>query len=319
VLVRIVRWSVAAALIALAGLLLWTERPYVLDLAAQFGVFAAAGAALACLALVALRRDAPAVVGCIATAIAWGVILRDYRAPGGDAPGGASLRIVLYNAHGHPLSPTFLEWAESERIDVLCIVESPATLFGSAPSPIASLEHALPAGPSWRASDSVFSRYPIEVVWPTEEEIRRRPVLAVASRIVLLDLGEGGRVLLTTQHPPSPRTAQSWRTSWERSARWGAQVRAAIEQAGTPGVVAGDINSTPLGRTHRTFADASGLRGWTPLVGAGTWPAENPRWLSLPIDRFWTTPGAAVTEYSVGPAFTSDHRPIVATIVLPTP
>ncbi|MFG0275908.1 MAG: endonuclease/exonuclease/phosphatase family protein [Phycisphaerales bacterium] len=315
--IRAARWGASAMLVAFTALLMWTERPYLLDLAAQFGVLGAIASAIVGAALLALRRDGAAFVGVLATVIAWGVLLRDYRSPVAGASGGTALRIVLFNAHGYPLTPAFLEWVESEGADVLCIVESPPALFGSCPAPIAALEHALPAGPSWRASDSVFSRYPFEVVWPTEDEIRRRPALAVASRIVMLDLGGGERILLTTQHPPSPRTPRSWRTSWERSARWGEQVRSAIDQAGTPGVVAGDMNSTPTGRTHRAFANASGLSGWTPLFGAGTWPADKPRWLSLPIDRIWTTPGVVVTDYTVGPASASDHRPVAATVVFP--
>lgn len=317
-LTGVVRWSIASLLVALGALLVWTERPYALDLAAQFGAFAAVGAALAGVVLVAWRRDAPAIIGCLATVVSWGVTLRDYRGPTGASPERGALRIVLYNAHGNPLNAAFLEWAESERVDVLCIVESPPSLFGSAPSPIAALEHALPAGPSWRASDSVFSRYPIETVWPTEAEVRRRPVLATASRIVTLDLGGAGRLLLTTQHPPSPRTRESWEASWRRAARDGEQIRALMSGAGLPCIVAGDMNATPTGRTHRVYARASGLRGWTPLFGAGTWPSDQSRWLSLPIDRVWTSPDLSVSAFAAGPRFAgSDHRPIVVTVALP--
>ena len=311
------RWMASVGIVGIAALLFWTERPYLLDLLAQFGVFLATGTAAAALCLVALRRDAAAIVACIGAAGAWGVVLTDYHAPGGGLRVGPAVRIAVFNAHGHEFPPEFIEWVESEQIDILCVLESPPSLFVTRASPAASLPHALPAGPSWRSSNSVYSRFPLEVIWPLPEDVARRRVLAAAPAVVRVDLGEAGKLLLTTQHPPSPRTRESWRRSWEGSSGAGDRVRSYIESEGLPAIVAGDMNSTPTGRTHRAFARASGMRGWTPLVGGGTWPASMPRWASLPIDRIWTTPGASVTAYRVGPAFASDHRPIAATVSFP--
>lgn len=315
--IGVVRWGAAFIACALALLLWWTDRPYLLDLAAQFGPHAFVVAALLSATLLLTRRDGPALAAIIGSAACAGVILRDYRLPTSAPADALRLRVAHFNAHGHSLSPAFLRWVEDEGVDVLCVVESPPELFMTSASPLASLPHALPAGPSWRSNDSVFSRVPMEVVWPTEEAIRRRRTLAVAPRVVRLTLEGGGAALVTTLHPPSPRTEENWRRSWERIERNGGPARD-LATDGAPWIIASDMNSTPTGRVHRTFARESGLRGWTPLFGGGTWPASLPRWVALPIDRIWTSPGLAVSEYAVGPRFEgSDHRPIVATVTLP--
>lgn len=84
-------------------------------------------------------------------------------------------------------------------------------------------------------------------------------------------------------------------------------------------VVMGDLNTTPWGASFRDLLARSGLRdsargfGWQP-----TWPANLPP-LFIPLDHVLVSPEIGVSARSAGSAAGSDHRSVVADLVVPLP
>jgi endonuclease/exonuclease/phosphatase (EEP) superfamily protein YafD len=124
---------------------------------------------------------------------------------------------------------------------------------------------------------------------------------------------DGAEVLFTAMYPRSPRNYTYWKQSIA-SVRVDAEVIRRWREGRQPGspplIVAGDFNTTPMGRTH-SIMRTSGLCAWSPELGAGTFPSWASRWLALPLDRSWFTDDVLVGDWKVGPRLKSDHRPIV--------
>lgn len=302
-----VRWVAALFALAVGALLWWTNRPYHADLAAHFGVFLVLGAAVCSAASLVGRRGPLAYIACAGVLAGVGGAARDYWPALFGFGGEGAVRLIHYNAHGRPLSPAFIAWVDAMEADVVCIAEAPAALFVGSAAPFEGLDHALPAGPSWRSPESVYSRRPIETVESSMEE-------GGTLRLARLDLGDDRAALLSVHHPQSPRTRVTWRVSLRHSERSARALREARAELGLPMIVSADMNSTPHGRLHRAFARSSGLRRWGPGLFAGSWPAAFPAWAALPIDRVWVSESLRIASARVGPAFDSDHRPVVVEI-----
>jgi len=91
-----------------------------------------------------------------------------------------------------------------------------------------------------------------------------------------------------------------------------ARARSATE----PCIVAGDFNITPFSPYFRRFLTASGLvwgaqgAGWQP-----TWPTFLPP-AGIQIDHVFVSRGIQVQRFARGPGVGSDHRPILADLVI---
>ncbi len=316
-----VAWALAGvALLAPIVNALWTSRPFLLDVAAQPTQQIGLVQVLAGAVLMALRRTRlgalSAGAGMLLIALSW----RGAPAPvGGEFdPDHASLSLVLFNADGDsgPIDPSFIEWVEEMGPDILCVIESPWRTLNDNEDLDRLYEHQIEPYPGWQWAMSIYSRHPVDLVGlaePTTREIKHS-FLARRSAVVTHD--SGTRFLLAMTHPPSPRNAESWRRSLAHARREGSILRRWSEARGMPAVLAADTNSAPSGRLFRELRRASGLVGWTPRFGAGTWPAWLPPALALPIDRVWTSPAFVVRSFEVGPRFRSDHRPIFVTLDL---
>jgi len=83
-----------------------------------------------------------------------------------------------------------------------------------------------------------------------------------------------------------------------------------------PVILMGDLNSTPWSYYFRTFLADSGLtdsmRGFGPQ---SSWPSNLPK-IGIPIDHILTSPGIATTRRRVLGDVGSDHRPVVADLLL---
>ena len=318
-------WVALAAPWLVVGLLAWRARPYYLDVVSHGTLHAAAGMAVVSVALLAFRRFIGAAsygAGALVIAMLWSTWARPPAWVATAPPGGTVLKLVHYNAFAHASrhDEQFAQWLRSEDPDIVVIVDSP-----------------------WRYVDAqawLAERYPFRVVpdasfeWPMT--ILSKLPLAPASelfefprddrsviysftaqRAPVMTMPDGRRILLSALHPPSPRTEKSWRSSLRIAYREANLIQAWRAGTGLGVVVAGDFNSTPVGRLHRTFRMLSGLTGWTSLLGDGTWPARLSPWISIPIDRIWTSDGIVVRSLRIGPQFASDHRPVVAEICVP--
>lgn len=153
----------------------------------------------------------------------------------------------------------------------------------------------------------IFSRHPIEKVDVFESPVAYVPTIRATI------LTEKSTVVVYGIHtfpPLSDFNALSLKTQLGDVAK---RIRA---ETG-PVILMGDLNSTPWSYYFRTFLTNSGLidsmRGFGPQ---SSWPSNLPK-IGIPIDHILTTPGIATTRRTVLGDVGSDHRPVVADLLLP--
>lgn len=136
-------------------------------------------------------------------------------------------------------------------------------------------------------------------------------VPSVVARVVR----DSDAVTVVATHPVPPLGAGNAR---DRDAA----LRALAEHvaaAPVPCIVAGDFNATPWCTAFRDLVTRSGLRDTA--LGRGVQPTWNARsWgPRIPIDHILAPPGSVVLHRAVGPDVGSDHFPVEAELVLPSP
>lgn len=304
------------------AVVLWTKRPYVLDLVSHFALhFVAAELLLGALLLVVGRWRSGGVM--LFAGLALGVACGwHFNAPGGGGPadpvGGVRLKIVHYNAFGaiSRNDEAFLEWLRAEDPDLVCIIDTPWNWHVTSPWLAERYPYRVVPRAGWAWPNLLLSKHPAEAsaLVPYSEAVK---FSFIARTSLVVEVPGAEPFVFTAFHPQSPRTPRSWQKSMLSAELGGDVLRQWGEAHDGSLIVCADTNSTPMGRLHRTFAQSSGLRGWSAMLGGGTWPAALPRWFSIPIDRIWTSEGVAVRSMEVGPRFVSDHRPIVVEVVVP--
>ncbi|MCW5774840.1 MAG: endonuclease/exonuclease/phosphatase family protein [Phycisphaeraceae bacterium] len=137
------------------------------------------------------------------------------------------------------------------------------------------------------------------------------------TREMLVDRPQGAFALLAI-HPDSPRSHERWRTGNQTVEDAAARVRDRLVPTGLPVVVAGDLNSPPMGARVRALCKGTGLRSAKPLlVPAGTYPGGW-RWpFSLAIDDALVSAGVGVTGWRTLEGAGSDHAPVLIRLVIP--
>jgi endonuclease/exonuclease/phosphatase (EEP) superfamily protein YafD len=83
-----------------------------------------------------------------------------------------------------------------------------------------------------------------------------------------------------------------------------------------PVLVAGDFNATWWSHSFRVFEEESGLTHMGRFLPS--WPAEARGLPQLDIDHLWVSRSLTTEEVHLGPNIGSDHRPLVATMRLPS-
>lgn len=112
---------------------------------------------------------------------------------------------------------------------------------------------------------------------------------------------------------PTPGAVSQWRSDLASVGRW-----CAGPQSG-PVIVAGDFNSTldhSEFRSATTACTDSAAYSGEGLVG--TWPSSSPRWLGTQIDHVLVRGGVAPESVSVRDIPGSDHRAVLARLLLPS-
>lgn len=108
-------------------------------------------------------------------------------------------------------------------------------------------------------------------------------------------------------HPPSP--SNPWRSTARN--RFMEQAGVAIAEDELPAIVVGDFNSTPWSAAFRLLTGPADLANSQIGFGySGTWPAQLPALVRIPIDHLVYDEGLTVVEREVGPELAADHRPI---------
>ncbi len=299
----VVAWSgVAVAVVWAAVRLLGLERGYPLVPLASFTPYAAAGAVLAVLLALALRRWAAAVVGAAAAAVLVAAVA-PRALPDRGPERGTPLRVMTANvAAGATGARALVAIARRERVDVLSVQEL-------TPALAAELERAFPyrvaePRPGY-AGTGLYARVPLE---PARGPVGTRFAMAAATARV-----RGARIGLVAVHPIAP-------ARWRSMPVWRRELRA-LPPAGRDRlrVLAGDFNATLDHRELRRLL-GTGYRDAADRAGAGlrpTWPADRRFPPGVTIDHVLADARVGVRSVRVIDLPGSDHRAVVAELRIP--
>lgn len=326
------RWGRAAALLLtylyLSGLLGWLALYLTLgDLSPLLFALNSLGVYLflplpVALAAGLLLRQWPAVGLGLAGALAWAVLFGGLFLPElGAAPAGQPLRVMTTNLLGFNTdTAAVLAALRASDADLIALQELSPLQAAAIRTALSAEYPFMVLDPRTGVSGSgVISRYPLT---PTGETL---PGEWIGTPHVLRVEVNGQAVTFIRVHALS-----GLRPVREREAAARALAEFAAQQAG-PVIVAGDLNATPLSTAHRVLTqnlrDAWQAQGW----GLGhTFPGAlspgssrpvisgvpAPQWL-IRIDYIFYSPGVAATAAFIGPwDRTSDHRPVIADLIL---
>jgi endonuclease/exonuclease/phosphatase family metal-dependent hydrolase len=292
-----------------------SERGYPLVPALAFTPYAAA-ASVVPLAVAARHRAWGAAVVAAGAGVTLGaaVLARAGRRPAGGQHGTRRLRMATVSLRLGLADPqAVLDLVTAHRVDVLAVQEvtpeSQAALRAAGIGGVLPHWHliAARAGSPPAAAGAVWSRLPILARSAVAGEFEQPTVrLAVPG---------GLDVEVTAVHATPPRTPRS-------VSRWTADLAALpAPEPGVLRVLAGDFNATLDHRALRrvlasgyrdaAWTDGAALRAtWTPLR------LPHPR---LTLDHVLVDPRIGVAAVAVARVAGSDHRAVVAELVLPQP
>jgi endonuclease/exonuclease/phosphatase (EEP) superfamily protein YafD len=265
------------------------------------------------IALLARRWWAAGVAGLVCVALAACVLPRTV---GSDSTVvGFELRVMSANLLvGGADAATIVGLVRDQRVDVLAVQE--LTPEVQARMDAAGLAALLPyranVGVQGSRGSGLYARWPIADPRLTENPSGFRQASGV------IELPGGGRVAVESVHPapPAGRVAIP---------DWTAELRnptpANAGPAGLARILAGDFNATLDHRELRRLID-TGYRDAAAAVGAGltpTWPYAGPLRTApgVTIDHVLVSGGIGVRGFQAYPVPGSDHRAILATLVVP--
>ena len=286
------QWYPAAQLIAFT--------PYVL-----------AGSLLA-LAATALLRRWPATVVAALTVAALAACVLPRALPDSEAPPatGVPLRVMTANVlAGRASAATLVRLVTEDHVDVLAVQElTPAfaTALGQAGMADVLAFKVLYPRPGVIGS-GVYSRFALR-----DDGVRDNPYRYGQAKAVLIETG----VMIESVHPVAPSEASSL-PGWRRSLTH--QPPATVD--GPLRVLAGDFNAT-LDHSLLRSLIAGGYRDAADVMGeglTGTWgPYDGDLIPPVTLDRVLADRRIGVTSVEVFDLPGSDHRPVLAALVLPS-
>jgi endonuclease/exonuclease/phosphatase family metal-dependent hydrolase len=311
------RGALAAALpwVVWAGLrLTGTERGFPLVPALSFTPHAAAGALLP-LAVAVRARSWPAVLlsAGAGAALAAVVLARGRRSPA-PTTDGPRVRVATLSLRKGLVQPgPVLDLVRRHDVDVLAVQEltprAESALRAAGIGALLPEDHVIPARPGAEtaASGAVWTRLPV-VARMSAPGCFEQPT-------VRLSVAAGPDIEVTAVHSMPPAVSPAAVRGWTRDL--------AALPAPDPGVLrvlAGDFNATLDHAALRTV-----LRlGWTDaaqVTGRGlawTWRALPLRFPRLTVDHVLVDPRIAVAAVELVGVAGSDHRAVVADLVLPS-
>lgn len=313
-------WAVLATVTipALWGLLRITgwEGPHPVPTILSLTPYAAALSVVTLVAAFALRaRVACVPAAAVTLALVIAVLPRAVggpaRADGGDR--GAPLTVMTSNLFGPAGDPeAVVRLVRRHRVDVLSLQELTAeALEGLDRAGIRRVlpERVLDVRPGASGS-GLMARHPLRrrAAGDPAGQVHAQPV-------ALVEPARGPRLLVKALHTVPPRSGSEVR-------RWRAELGAlpGPRRDGLPMLLAGDFNATLDHGELRAIID----RGFTDAADASgdglktTWNLR--RWLpGITIDHVLVPPGVRVRDVHVRDVPGSDHRAVIAELLLPHP
>ena len=228
------------------------------------------------------------------------------------------LKILTANLYVHnPKDPAvFIALLQQEMPDIVVLQETTAR-WEEALSAARLYPYESSGMARGRDALKVYSRLPILSETGlkrafTEERAYKQPLR--------LELDMGGKPLfLYAFHPETPRHLWQWRDRNAYLSAAAGAVKGDLEKA--PVVVAGDWNTPTWSPFFRNFLKQAGLAstagGWLQPVTRFSLKLEAIAYIGASIDHVAVSPDIAVRARRVGPAFGSNHLPVIADLLLP--
>ena len=232
--------------------------------------------------------------------------------------GGGGLKVITANLFvGNTEGPAgFIEILRREKPDIV-VLEETTRAWDEALSAAGLYPYQSSTESRARDSLKVFSRLPIRA----ETELKRAFTEEHAYKQPLrLELELGGKPLfLYAFHPETPRRPWQWR---DRNAYLSAAadaVKGDLEKG--PVIVAGDWNTPTWSPFFRGFLRQAGLAstagGWLQPVTRFSMKLDALAYIGASIDHVVVSPDISVRAHRIGPAFGSNHLPVIAELSLP--
>lgn len=215
----------------------------------------------------------------------------------------ALMTVNLYG--GNDEHARFVELARRERPDVLLLLEYNARWASALERVSREYPHRIIAEREDYFGMALFSRIPLADAQVIE-------LLGVPVIDARLDLGDAGAARFVGVHLQPPMSAHE---AHERNAQLDLLGELARKEPG-PLIVAGDFNVTPYSPVLSSWLEDTGLTDARRGRGFGmSWPTSLPV-LGIPIDHFLVSEDFLVVAHYYGPAFGSDHYPVLTRLSL---
>jgi endonuclease/exonuclease/phosphatase (EEP) superfamily protein YafD len=310
----VIAWplAAAAATVSLVRLLGLDRIPPLVQLIA-FTPYLTLACAVAAVLIGLTRRPAATGIAAVATLSLLAVVVpRTVGSPG--AGDGEPLVVMSANLRLGGADPTsIVELVRDARVDVLALqelTEEAEEAFLARGLAEALPHHESHPGPA-ASGTAIYSRLPL-----TSPGVRSVSPVGFAQAYATVTLNDRP-VIIESVHPVPPssiRLTAYWLTGL------GNQLPA--DAPGAPRILAGDFNATVDHHAMRAVL-ATGYRDAADAVGAGltpTWPYYGRRSLVTPkvaLDHILVPDGMGVRDFRVVTIPRSDHRAIIATVLIP--
>lgn len=226
---------------------------------------------------------------------------------------GVTVRVMSANLLAGGADPaTIVALVRENNVDVLALQEfTPEAERRLADAGLDQIlgygsRHAVPGV----GGSAVYTRFPAH-----EAGVRENPYYFTQVRVRVQAPG-ANEFWVESVHPPAPTPGAV--AGWHK----GLRNQPTADPAGPPRVLIGDFNAT-LDHTELRRVLDSGYRDAADLVGAGlvpTWPYFGKKASAVPkvtIDHVLVDPRIGVTDFTATTVPASDHRAIIATLLLP--
>ena len=280
----------------------------------QYGI----GAGI-CVAALLLRRASTGwtVAGIVVFIVhAWVIVPWYLPAERPVKPGaiaGPQLRILVSNVYtANPYRAALLTLIEREQPDIVALMEVDNAWVASLEPFLAGYPYHLLEPRSDNFGIALFSRVPL--IDPRIVQIGPTPVPTILTRLDLTGQEHDSPTTLMLTHTLPPVRPRNFA---ERNAQLFAVGEALAErrEAGDAVILLGDLNATMWSPFYTAMRDRTKLRNARRGFGiAGTWPADRPAWMRIPIDHALVSEQFAVAEFRVLEDIGSDHRPLLVTL-----
>lgn len=308
--------GVIAYLFAVSIVVLAADRFWLVDLLTFAWPYVVAAGLLLAVAAVITGRLKAIVIALAGLAI---VLIPAFDVPTArPSAAGSGLKVLTANLFvQNPEDPAvFIDLLRREKPDIVVLQETTgrwaAALSGASLFPYESGAEALS-----RDNIKVYSTLPIRA----ETELKRAFTEPKAYKQPLrLELDMRGKPLfLYALHPETPRRLWQWR---DRNAYLSAAadaVKGDLQRA--PVIVAGDWNTPTWSPFYRGFLRQAGLAategGWLQPVTRFSLKLDWLAYIGATIDHVAVSPDISVRSHRVGPAFGSNHLPVIADLAMP--